>query len=53
MTCRELLQLDPRRLGGRGMLVVDAVSRAWESRLTATGKVVWAHLSVEGPAARG
>jgi hypothetical protein len=35
---------DPRRLGGRGMLLVDAISRAWGSQLTATGKVVWAHL---------
>ena len=40
----KVIRPDPRRLGGRGMLLVAAVSRAWGSRLTATGKVVWAHL---------
>ncbi|MEU8821296.1 ATP-binding protein [Actinoplanes sp. NPDC048796] len=41
-----LLGPDPRRLGGRGMLLVDAVSDDWGSRLTANGKVVWARLPV-------
>ncbi|MEV4407771.1 ATP-binding protein [Actinoplanes sp. NPDC049598] len=45
-----LIGPDPRRLGGRGMLLVDAVSDEWGSRLTATGKVVWARLPVK-PAA--
>ncbi|XVV15710.1 ATP-binding protein [Actinoplanes sp. CA-131856] len=45
-----LLGPDPRRLGGRGMLLVDAVSDDWGSRLTADGKVVWARLPVKpGP----
>jgi hypothetical protein len=43
----QLLKPDPRRVGGRGMLLVDAVSHAWGSRHTPTGKVVWAHLPVE------
>jgi hypothetical protein len=43
----QLLGPDPRRIGGRGMLLVDAVSRGWGSRTTPTGKVVWAHLPVK------
>ncbi|GAA0461618.1 hypothetical protein Ade02nite_16190 [Paractinoplanes deccanensis] len=45
-----LLRPDPRRLGGRGMLVIDAVSDDWGSRLTANGKVVWARLPVRSAA---
>ncbi|MFF5076219.1 ATP-binding protein [Actinoplanes sp. NPDC000266] len=45
-----LLGPDPRRLGGRGMLLVDAVSDDWGSRLTDGGTVVWARLPVKpGP----
>lgn len=44
-----LLDPDPRRPGGRGILLVDAVSRAWGSRRTPTGKVVWAHLPAATP----
>jgi hypothetical protein len=40
----ELLAPDPHRIGGRGMLLVDAVSQAWGSRPTPSGKVVWARL---------
>ena len=42
-----LYRPDPRRIGGRGMLLVSAVSRKWGSRRTATGKVVWARMPVE------
>jgi anti-sigma regulatory factor (Ser/Thr protein kinase) len=33
---------DPRRIGGRGLLVVAAMARAWGSRRSDHGKVVWA-----------
>lgn len=32
---------------GRGMRIVDALSAAWGSRITATGKCVWATLPLE------
>jgi anti-sigma regulatory factor (Ser/Thr protein kinase) len=35
---------DPRRVGGRGMLVVASLSRTWGSRPTTEGKIVWAEL---------
>lgn len=31
-------------LGGRGLLLVDALSRAWGSAPCPTGKIVWAEL---------
>ncbi|MFI6077181.1 ATP-binding protein [Actinoplanes sp. NPDC051343] len=43
----ELLAPDLRRLGGRGMLLIDAVSHGWGSRSTPTGKVVWARLPIK------
>lgn len=42
-----LRQPDPRRLGGRGMVVVEAMSRAWGSQPTDGGKVVWAEMPLE------
>ena len=42
-----LLKPAPDRVGGRGMMLVDAVSRDWGSRVIPSGKVVWAHLPVE------
>jgi anti-sigma regulatory factor (Ser/Thr protein kinase) len=38
---------DPRRVGGRGMLVVSAMSRTWGSRRTADGKTVWAEMPAQ------
>jgi anti-sigma regulatory factor (Ser/Thr protein kinase) len=37
-------QPDPRRVGGRGMLVVSAMSRTWGSRRRTGGKIVWAEM---------
>lgn len=41
---------DPRRLGGRGLLLVAAVALSWGTRNTVwngrTGKVVWAQLPI-------
>ncbi len=34
----------PESLGGRGLVMVDALSVAWGARATAGGKVVWAEL---------
>ncbi len=38
---------DPRRIGGRGMVVVEAMSLAWGSRPTDDGKVVWAKMPLQ------
>jgi hypothetical protein len=38
---------DPRRVGGRGMVVVEAMSLAWGSRPTGDGKVVWAEMPLQ------
>jgi anti-sigma regulatory factor (Ser/Thr protein kinase) len=46
-----LYRPDPRRIGGRGILLVDAISQTWGTRPTASGKVVWASL-LRQPAAR-
>nr|WP_221383243.1 ATP-binding protein [Actinoplanes polyasparticus] len=35
----------PDQPGGRGLLLVVALSRAWGSRQTSSGKVVWAELA--------
>jgi anti-sigma regulatory factor (Ser/Thr protein kinase) len=35
---------DPRRPGGRGLLLVAAVTDRWGSEPTPTGKLVWARL---------
>jgi hypothetical protein len=35
---------DPRRIGGRGLLIVSAMSRSWGARNLDHGKVVWAEL---------
>jgi anti-sigma regulatory factor (Ser/Thr protein kinase) len=44
----QLQRADPRRPGGRGLLLVAAITDRWGSRPTPTGKLVWARL---GPAA--
>jgi anti-sigma regulatory factor (Ser/Thr protein kinase) len=51
----EVLDADPRSPrvhragsddeGGRGLFLVDAVSRAWGVRFVGAGKVVWCHLA--------
>ena len=38
----QLQRADPRRPGGRGLLLVSAVSQCWGSRPTPVGKLVWA-----------
>jgi hypothetical protein len=43
----------PTDTGGRGLLVVQALSDRWGIRVTETGKAVWCELAVTGPAARG
>lgn len=35
---------DPRRIGGRGLLLVSAITREWGTRRHDRGKVVWADL---------
>ncbi|MFG1610349.1 ATP-binding protein [Actinoplanes sp. NPDC049265] len=39
---------DPRRIRGRGLMVVAAVSREWGTRAHDDGKVVWADLPLAG-----
>jgi hypothetical protein len=39
---------DPRRLGGRGLLIVSAMSSTWGARHLDRGKVVWAELLPQG-----
>ena len=42
----QLQRPDQRRAGGRGLLLVAAIAHTWGSRPTATGKVVWAHVTM-------
>jgi anti-sigma regulatory factor (Ser/Thr protein kinase) len=39
---------DPRRIGGRGLLLVAALARSWGSRPAAAGKIVWADVPLTG-----
>ncbi|MFC7272976.1 ATP-binding protein [Paractinoplanes rhizophilus] len=43
-----LQRRDPRRPGGRGLLLVAALTEMWGSRPTETGKLVWARLGAPG-----
>ncbi|SFF12814.1 Histidine kinase-like ATPase domain-containing protein [Actinacidiphila alni] len=36
--------LDPEALGGRGLVIVEALSAKWGVRPRSPGKTVWAHL---------
>lgn len=40
----QLQRADPRRPGGRGLLLVAALTDRWGSRPTPNGKLVWARL---------
>ncbi|GAA1642424.1 ATP-binding protein [Actinoplanes couchii] len=40
---------DARRVRGRGLMIVAAVSRAWGTRARDQGKVVWAEIDFPGP----
>jgi|1185.fasta_scaffold790519_2 anti-sigma regulatory factor (Ser/Thr protein kinase) len=40
----QLQRHDPRRPGGRGLLLVAALTKTWGSRPTEQGKLVWARL---------
>ncbi|MDP9794180.1 anti-sigma regulatory factor (Ser/Thr protein kinase) [Catenuloplanes nepalensis] len=37
---------DPRRLGGRGLLLVAAMTHAWGCHPVSDGKVVWADIAI-------
>jgi anti-sigma regulatory factor (Ser/Thr protein kinase) len=39
--------VDPERVTGRGMLIVDALASSWGVRPDGTGKVVWFDLAVD------
>ncbi len=41
---------DTHRLGGRGLLLVAGVTRAWGARPERSGKVVWARLTTSAAA---
>ncbi|AGZ42947.1 ATP-binding protein [Actinoplanes friuliensis] len=41
---------DPRRIGGRGLLLVAAVSRDWGARPDGVGKIVWADVPLTSQA---
>jgi anti-sigma regulatory factor (Ser/Thr protein kinase) len=41
---------DPRRIGGRGLLLVAAITRSWGTRAESGGKVVWADVPLAEPA---
>jgi anti-sigma regulatory factor (Ser/Thr protein kinase) len=38
---------DARRIGGRGLLLVDGLARNWGSHRTGTGKTVWAQMPLD------
>jgi signal transduction histidine kinase len=38
---------DARRIGGRGLLLVDGLARNWGSHRTDTGKIVWAQMPAD------
>ena len=38
---------DPRRIGGRGLLVIAAISSAWGAQSDGHGKVVWADIPTD------
>jgi anti-sigma regulatory factor (Ser/Thr protein kinase) len=40
----QLQRSDPRRPGGRGLLLIAAITDRWGSKPTPTGKLVWARL---------
>jgi anti-sigma regulatory factor (Ser/Thr protein kinase) len=37
----------PDEIGGRGLMLVDSLSKDWGSYLIAGGKVVWAQISID------
>lgn len=44
----------PQRAGGRGLMLIEALSREWGVRTCDKGKVVWAQLRTDGdPGPRG
>jgi anti-sigma regulatory factor (Ser/Thr protein kinase) len=44
----EVLPLDPTRIGGLGLIVVDRVAKAWGVSPFPGGKTVWATLNLSG-----
>jgi anti-sigma regulatory factor (Ser/Thr protein kinase) len=48
----QLSRSNPQDIGGRGMLVVSAVSSAWGARRTSGGKTVWAEMPMRPNRAR-
>jgi anti-sigma regulatory factor (Ser/Thr protein kinase) len=38
---------DGRRAGGRGLMLIDAFAKAWGSRPTGDGKIVWARMPAD------
>ncbi|WP_433306346.1 ATP-binding protein [Actinoplanes sp. CA-030573] len=40
---------DPRRPGGRGLILVAAIAHSWGSEPTGGGKVVWAEMTPAAP----
>ncbi|MDX2599633.1 ATP-binding protein [Streptomyces caniscabiei] len=41
-------EADPEDIGGRGLVIVDALSDNWGVRPRESGKTVWAHLAISG-----
>ncbi len=42
-----VLQPDPSRIGGRGLLLIAALAQSWGTRSRTSGKIVWAELSAQ------